>query len=1479
MKKLFLLVFALLFHANCLGQTLKSFTHDQNVFFKEMSDFLTQTDKKKSEEFMEKFGPVWNGSNFTPSQRESIYNTSDLMLKKRLKAYPHFYNYLYTLMSFVESKQGEASFNGWQSSLDKLLSRSSTKKFVAYLDVCNYLFSKKILYKSVSTEWASDNNTYSFAFDSVPIIRFPKLNLVCRAKADSSIIFNTSGDYYPTEEIFKGNGGKVNWKRAGLPENQCFAELKKFSIDVGGAKFVADSVVFTNTDAFSKPLLGRYEDKIMANMDSTSATYPRFESYLRDLEIKEFFKNIDYRGGFAQHGARFLGYGNKNVDATITIKRLNDSTKKIESFLIAKSKAFLLKKDRITSQKAAISIFWKKDSIFHPGLEFKFINADREAALLRGEEGMSKAPFIDTWHRCDLYIDAIYWKIDEPRMNFKMLSGGDQAKAVFESQTYYDEVRYTKIQGMDDSHPFSKLKKCMDTYGSKKIPLSQAAGCLKVSESATKSFLLKLTILGFCSYDLDKDIVTIKDKALDYLQNRVGTKDYDVIQFISQIDKGGNATLSLLNFDLQTRGVGEIFLSDSQNVFIAPKNQEIVLKRDRNFTFDGKVQAGRFTFFGKEYDFNYSIFKLNLNAVDSLRIKVPSKEKDELGRPLRLIAVKSLIQDIRGELYIDQPGNKSGLKDFPQYPIFKSLKDSYVYYENKNIQKGAYKKENFYFRNKPFEIDSLDNFTAEGLAFKGEFNSAGIFESFDETLTLQEDYSLGFKKKTPPGGMDLYGGKGKFSNEIKMSNEGLKGNGEINYLNSVTSSKDILFFPDSTNAIAENYTMTQSAGPPEYPQGNSEGSRVHWMPKKDVMEISSMEKPIQMFNGISTMKGKLSLTPKGLTGNGLMDFDLAEMDSKNFKYKQNSFSADTSNFRLTDETTKAPSFTTTNLKSNIDFTKRVGDFKSNAGASSVNFPVNKYICLIDEFKWFMDKGSIDFLSKNKVAGGDGDLVGSKFISVAGGQDSLYFVSPKATFDQKSFTITARDVKYIESADAQIFPDSGLVVVKANADMQELKNARITANRTTKFHKLYACNLKITGRKRYSGSGQYDYVDVAGQKKSILLDRILVDSAFQTYGEGSVMEEAGFTLSPYFAYKGKAQLYASKEFLTFNGSTRIVQNCEGIGSSWLRFESEINPKEILIPIEKEPKDANGNKISTGIVLTKDSTHVYPTFLSKKQSYSDIDIIQADGFLFYDNPSKEFRISNKEKLKGAVVPGNYISLNDKCIVNGQGKMNLGVDLGQVEVIPVGSVKHSIATDSTLLSGFFAINFFFNEDAMRIMADKLYNQFPPLEAVLYGNDYEKALMELAGKEKAIKYMQELNLYGAYKKTPEELNQTMFLSDLKLAWNTRSSSYRYKGFIGVSTITGFQINKQCYGAIEFVKRKGGDSWSIYLEPSEGQWYFFTYRNGLMSAISSNQEFNSAIRDTKPEKREHAGKVPYQYNLSTELKKRDFLRGFETIK
>ena len=152
-----------------------------------------------------------------------------------------------------------------------------------------------------------------------------------------------------------------------------------------------------------------------------------------------------------------------------------------------------------------------------------------------------------------------------------------------------------------------------------------------------------------------------------------------------------------------------IVLSDSQNVVIFPKEQEVKLKKNRDFTFAGRVKAGRFDFFGKQFSFDYHNFKINLDNVDSLRLRVESddpSEVDEFGNR-KLVAVRSVVENITGDLLIDQFGNKSGLKDFPQYPIFNSKKDSYVYYDRPFIQEGVYTRDDFYFHLDPFTIDSL----------------------------------------------------------------------------------------------------------------------------------------------------------------------------------------------------------------------------------------------------------------------------------------------------------------------------------------------------------------------------------------------------------------------------------------------------------------------------------------------------------------------------------------------------------------------------------------------------------------------------------------------------------------------------------------------------------------------------------------------------------------------------------------------------
>ena len=79
----------------------------------------------------------------------------------------------------------------------------------------------------------------------------------------------------------------------------------------------------------------------------------------------------------------------------------------------------------------------------------------------------------------------------------------------------------------------------------------------------------------------------------------------------------------------------------------------------------------------------------------------------------------------------------------------------------------------------PFEFDSLDNFREQNVAFTGEMRSSGIFPVFKEKISIQEDYAFGFKTKAPTEGYRFYGNDAKYKNDIRLSNKGLRGSGEI----------------------------------------------------------------------------------------------------------------------------------------------------------------------------------------------------------------------------------------------------------------------------------------------------------------------------------------------------------------------------------------------------------------------------------------------------------------------------------------------------------------------------------------------------------------------------------------------------------------------------------------------------------------------------------------------------------------------------
>src|SRR5690606_4522934 len=144
-------------------------------------------------------------------------------------------------------------------------------------------------------------------------------------------------------------------------------------------------------------------------------------------------------------------------------------------------------------------------------------------------------------------------------------------------------------------------------------------------------------------------------------------------------------------------------------------------------------------------------------------------------------------------------------------------------------------------------------------------------------------------------------------------------------------------------------------------------------------------------------------------------------------------------------------------------------------------------------------------SSSKHVSADVSLEGSKFVSTKRGQDSLFFYSPRATYDSRKHIIEAQEVLYINAADARVYPDSGAVTLLKGAEMKPLLNSKIVANSVTEYHNIYKANTNILGRKDYTASGYVDYEDRTGKVENIYFQNITVDTTGQTTASGEIAD--------------------------------------------------------------------------------------------------------------------------------------------------------------------------------------------------------------------------------------------------------------------------------------------------------------------------------------------------------------------------------------
>ncbi|MBL55581.1 MAG: hypothetical protein CMP61_00195 [Flavobacteriales bacterium] len=1521
------------------GQTFKQFSNDKEQFIEELEGFIRKTSEEEADLIMAEFRALWPMDLVKPKQEEKIYKIANLvyqkrlkklnasstfvygfesgklnnyqiqmiimmcnkMLKKRMKAIPDFKIYLYSVISFFTTFQSEDSFDAWNITVNKLID-DKKRYFTVFLTNCNNIFLYNSVYVTQNVKWQGTSPTFSFDYDSLPKVVFPRMDLYCVAKNDTARIYNTKGAFYPTTGKWKGKGGRVLWTRAGIPEEQSYAELSEYTIELKSSKYKADSVDYKNTKYFDYMLKGKLEEKLLANVDTNNATYPRFESYSGKVLIEEIEDSLDYEGGFMIKGKNFIG---KIVDgklAKITIKRHG------KPFLIAKSQSFKIDDKRIATRYAAITMALDTDSIFHPALQLKFLTNKRELTLYCEGKGIGASPYYNTFHRMDMEIEWLKWQIDKDYMDFLTIPGSSSGIMRLESNSFFSNDKFMQMQGLQSVHPLYSIKKFVmdENFEERTFKDADLANYIRKDYQSVQRLCVRLAAKGFLIYNIEEGIVTVQDRLFEWMNAKSKKGDYDNIEIVSDIKGEANASMNLINYDITLRGVNGVALSRARKTGFIPENQTLKIHRNRAMSFGGIIRSERFEFWGKNFEFNYDDFGIGLNELDSVRLKAGMLDKSKwrtradgkLQVPITM--VRSVIEDISGKLEIDWPFNKSGIlsDSFPQYPLFHSDKKSYVRYNKRNLRGKAYDPDKVYFQLDTFTVDSMGTFSDKALNFPGTFYSGGIFPDFREPLKLMPDHSLGFKRKTPPEGYPVYGGKATFYNEINLSNQGLMGDGDFEYITSTTKSNAFVFYLDSMNAPAQSSIIEPQKSGVEYPKVEGQKVNVAYYSSDDYFKMAKREIPMKMYDDKAFMHGVLRYDPKELTGKGRIEFENADLKSQIFEFQNMTFNADTSDFKLKADTLTSEgenggiAFATNDVNAKIDFIKREGEFLANGGASFVDFPMNKYICFMDKFKWFMDKYELELSSSEKSkkttdAGAqegrdDLDLSGSEFISTLPSQDSLRFISPKANYDLRKYIIKAHEVKFINVADARVFTSDGEVEVRKNANMKPLEDAKIIANITTKYHTITKAKVKVIARRDYTAEGDYEYVDGKGKKQLIHFNNVRVDSAYQTVASGDIKEDDKFMLSDHFHFKGTSKIEATKKGMNFRGATYLQHDCKKLAKAWIGFESDIDPANVLIPVEEGiqawlPGKAKGTKLGSGVLLKVDSTHLYSAFLSPQKYHSDNSLISAHGFLNYNEKEDEYQLSNKEKLRESNFPGNFVALNTQmCSVRGEGKIQLGNEkLGQVNFTNYGVVNHDPFTNGVKVDGALAVDFFLDEKMWTHMLDNMLGN-PKLEPVdntrlVYG----KAIREMAGKELGDKLVSELNLYGAFKKVAKEVRHNIMFSDVKMEWDQTTQSFKSQGNkIGIGVIDKKQVNKFVNGHIELVRKKTRERLTIYIEIDEETWYFFDYNNGVMRVISSDAAFNAIITELKPDKREFKGpkeKGPYSFMLGTERSMRKF--------
>lgn len=1174
----------------------------------------------------------------------------------------------------------------------------------------------------------------------------------------------------------------------------------------------------------------------------------------------------------------------KRIPAKVTFSR---SGKKAVTF---SGDEFILDQKTLTGRALEVYIYLgENDTLMHPGVELQYTTGDKELMIKRPTKGtFSRQPFYSTFHDFYLSFETILWQIGSDNVRFTSFIDQANKESVVESADFFSQVRFDNYKNILKINPLGAIYRFASDPEHEGEPITaeaiiKAYGNMREDLTAFKQALPRLASEGYLKYNSKTFEIYPQTKLFTWVKAAIKKKDYDIIQLIGKVEDKENAVMdmSLNDLNVVMNGVQFFALSDSQFVRVVPKDKEVTLLKDRNMLFGGTMAVGKLNFYANEKDqlrFDYEGFGVHLDKIDSMRfILVRNPPEGFEFSPLQKALRNTSFEKVTGKIHLDDAGNKSGTRDDDgktknkYYPVLDTYEKSYVYWEKDNVQDGIYKKEKLFFALDPFVLDSLSGFDEKSLSFDGSFYSSDIFAEFRQQLVVMPDNSLGLRHKTEVFGLDVYKGKGKYFNEINMDNIGLHGNGKIEYLETTTESDTFVFHFDSCFAVTKKFDMRRSYHIPEV---SGTKTKFDWYVKKDELKITTIDSPLKLFGGEATFVGVMTISPKGVIGNGTVSVDQVQITSDSIVFDEMNFATFDGTFAITDDDTlDLKHFIAERVNIKYDVLRHETNFESKEnGVARAFFPIHRY-------RASLNKGTYNRRDKElKMEALSVYPLDNYFVSVSPEQDSLNFTAKEAYYKLANRNIEVRGVPVIIVADAIITPPDGNVTIYPDGFIRKIENATIEADKTSKQHKIYGAKVNIYSGKKYSGSGMYDYITVNGKPQYVKFDSIHVDQARQvTIATGDIPDEQSFYLTDRIRFRGDAELDASRKYMAFKGEVKIESDNEIFKGSWFSFpKTVVNPDSIFIPIEADLTDGNGNDLMVGLNFDKTNQVFYANFLQPKNAEDDLVILRAKGGLTVDRKTKEFIIGPEDKLKGKTYKGTVVKFDDVAnVITSSGYFNNRFgDFYKGTLSPkiVGSWKDDIAKGTSSSNLVIGLDFPLPAEPMKKLVETIMFVTASMKDVNYSNrPFIESLSEFldadnGGVEKT-KLFEETQVKNAIVShdidVAKAVPSTLLLSGVNFNYNANQHALYCMQDVGVLGITGLTVNKNMHSKIvwQFGREsdlgiKDPDKLTVLLEVDNFNYIFveiFEYTAKVYTSYMEdvNVPLEAAIKKEKPKSNE----------------------------